>query len=216
MQHVFNAVEVERLRERRVAWLERQHTVQAEHPQVITQMTPADDVPAPAMVNHAVGVNRSFGHVLGAPIAHPDASAVLRSGGQTQQHRRIGCSRCAAQRRERQRALDRLDPPPQPVRQDAVDLGQRTLDGRRRVDQADPPRKEQAQDQRQRLFLGEHHRRQLVARPQAVATVAAGVRFHGHAEVLKRAHIAPNGASVHLEPLGQLGAAELRTGLQEL
>src|SRR5207245_3571020 len=65
LQHVFNAVEVQRLRERRVAWLECQHAVQAEHPQVITQMTPADDVPAPAMVNHAIGVNRPFCHVLG-------------------------------------------------------------------------------------------------------------------------------------------------------
>ena len=55
--------------ERTVERLEGQHPVQAEHPHVVAQVAPANDVPPPAMVHDAIRINRPLGSIVGTLIA---------------------------------------------------------------------------------------------------------------------------------------------------
>jgi len=215
LHHVRRGVEVERSGEAILERLEGQHPIQPEHAHVLAQMAPADDVPPTAVVDDAVGIDRPLGQILTALVADPDPAVVLRRGAQRQQRRRVGESGETTQGRKRQGALDCLDPAAQSIRQHAVDLGQGAFDSRRCLAEADPARDEQTQNQGQRFLFGKHHRRQLVAGPQTVAAVSAGLGFDRYAELLERADVAPHRAPIHIQTLCQLAAAEARPGLQQ-
>ena len=75
---------------------------------------------------------------------------------------------------------------------------------------------EQAQQHGEGLVVGEHQRRQAVARGEPVAAVAAAHRADRDVQVDEVGHVAPHGALVDAEAFGQLGDRAGAARLQDL
>lgn len=102
------------------------------------------------------------------------------------------------------------------VGHDPFELGLRALHRRRRPGQPQTARRQQADTERQRLVIGEHHRWQFEAGHETVSAVSPALGHHGNAQVFQPGDVAAHGASVHLQPCRQFGAAERAMGLQQL
>ncbi len=73
---------------------------------------------------------------------------------------------------------------------------------------------QQPDRQRQRLIVGEHHRRQLEARDQFIGSIAPAARHDGNAKVLQHGDITPERAHVYFHPLRQLRTRHTAMRLQ--
>jgi hypothetical protein len=90
------------------------------------------------------------------------------------------------------------------------------LDGLGRTREPDLAGCDDAERYDHRLVVVEHERRQPVARPDAVAAADAALSFDRDPELLQRRDVAPDGAPIDLQPLGDLGPRRNRLGLQQL
>ena len=92
-----------------------------------------------------------------------------------------------------------------------MDLGERVLDVG-----SEPASREQAEDDRHRVVLGQHERRQPEPGAHAVAAADAALALDRDAELLERRDVAPHRAAVDLQPVGDLPAGDERPRLEEL
>src|SRR5579859_4272596 len=115
LQHIVHAVEVERLGKGLETWLERSYAIQPKHADVFAQMAPAHHVPPPAVVDHTVWIDRTLGGLFAGAIADPDPPTLLGRLADGQQRSRVRRRPETTQRRERERALHRLDAAPQSI-----------------------------------------------------------------------------------------------------
>jgi len=210
-------VEAGRRHEGRRGRLRLHHPIEPEGPDLPSQVAPADGVPAAGPENHPVGVELALGDPFRRPVAKSQAPPLSRGGAEGEHRGGLG-------RRARGRGiqvqveglLDGSHLVSDGLRQDAVDLGQRALDGGRRRRQSRPPGAHQPQRDGQGLLLREHQRRQLEAAPEPVAPMAAAFSADRDAELLEHGHVAPDGALINLQPLRQLHAGEQAASLEQL
>src|SRR5262245_15057019 len=85
-----------------------------------------------------------------------------------------------------------------------MDLCERALDRLLRAGQPEPPRRLHAERDGDRLVVGEHQRRQPIARADSVAPSDAALAFYRDPELLQRLDVAPNRARVDLELIRDL------------
>ena len=112
--------------------------------------------------------------------------------------------------------LGSTQPISQGVGQDPVELGQRPPDRQSRAHQTHALHREQAQHQDQGLLVGEHEGWQLEPRAHPVAARPATLRLDRDAHLLEAEDVAAHRARGHLEPLGDLVAAQPPAGLEQL
>src|SRR4051794_22496400 len=80
----------------------------------------------------------------------------------------------------------------------------------------EPARGYKPQDDGRRLVLAEHERRQPVAGTEAVAAADAALAVDRNAEPLERGDVAPDGAAVDGEQVGDVAAGHGRPSLEQL
>jgi hypothetical protein len=81
---------------------------------------------------------------------------------------------------------------------------------------SDPAPGDQAEQDGQRLLVGQHERGHPVPGREPVPAVAAAHRLDRHVQVEQVVHVPPDGPAVHAEPVGQFGHRTDAARLQEL
>ena len=148
-------------------------------------------------------------------VAHEHAAGLLHRC--RERHHRGGCRNGLTTRLvDGERLLDRRHAGAHVGRQDPIQLGQRSLDGRRIRHQTQPAGGEQAEGQGQGFVVGEDERREAEPRPQPVPAVTAALGFDRDTEILQHRDVAADRAEVDLQSLGQLRTGELATRLKQL
>jgi hypothetical protein len=218
---VGDRVEIGRSRRVPAGLLDGDDAVHAERALRLPQVVPAGQVPPAAVEHDPVRVDRAGGRLpVARAVLEAHLAAVVR--GHAEREERPGvdlvalAGRIPGQEPPPHRVAGRLDLPPEGVRQHAVELGEGALDRVRGGGEPDAPAGEQAQHDGQRLFAGEHERRQLVAGAQPVAARAADLGADRDADLLERRDVAAHGPGRHAEPARQVGAGEAVVRLQQL
>ena len=109
-----------------------------------------------------------------------------------------------------------LDAFAQSRRQDPLDLGKRSLDCRRGYGQTKFTGSQQTEGKCKRLFLREHQRGQLEARPQSIGTVTSPSSLNRNTQVLQHRDIAAHRPRVDLKTFSNLRPTQLLVRLQQL
>ena len=210
-------VEILRPREPGPARLRVQHAIEPERAHAMAQVAVTDRVPSSAAEAEAVGVEiaPALPAVCGA-VVQVHALVFVRRMAQGHQRRAVRFHRHRFARLEPHRRLHRVQPPLEPFGQHAFQLGLRARQGRDAGVQSQVARGEQADRKRQRLRIGEHHRRQLETGHQHVGAVAAALGGDRDPELLEQRDVAPQRAHVHVDALRQLWAADAAAALQQL
>src|SRR5215472_7865806 len=194
------------------------HAIEAEHTQPIAQVTMADHIPEPYMIDQAIRVNGAFGLVGAAcAVAHPDTPLLPGSGTKCEDHR-ASWRRHVGLRRdeiEDEGLLNRLYAFTQGCWQHAVNFSERAFAGWRSYGQAEPPGSQQAESERQGLIFGKHQWGQFEAGEQAIGAIAPALGLDRNAEVLQHGNVAAHAADIDFQALGQLWPTYLPVGLQQ-
>ena len=193
------------------------HPVDPERAQVVTQVVVRGQVPPGGVDDEPVRAQLASGPLAGeGAVGRSDAFPAPDRLGE-EQDRVSGDGRArAGGRGEPERRLERLDAAPERVGKDAVDLRERALDRPGVAVEPLPTGRDQPEDDDHGFVVREHERRQAVARPHAVAAPDAALPFDRNAEILERRDVAPHGAGVDGEPLGDLPARRERPGLKDV
>jgi hypothetical protein len=165
-------------------------------------------------VDEAVRLDEAAaGRAVVRAIAEAQALVIAAGGGDRDEGRRV--DRRAGRGVRDGRRPDRAHAAPQPRRQEALELGERSDGGL--LDPGDPAARRGAQPDRDRhgLLLVEQQRRERRARAEAVAAGDAARRVHGIAEPAQALHVAPDRARSDLETVGELGPGPFPARLQE-
>ncbi len=188
------------------------HPVDPERAQVVAAVVERGQVPPAGVDDEAVRAELAVA-LVARECAIPDLKPSPPPDRLRQKQRRPAAHRSGRRHSlgERERRLERLHPPAQGIRKDAVELHDRVLDVR-----SEPLRRHQPEHDRHRLVLGQHERRQPEPGPHAVAAADAALALDWNPELLERRHVAPHRAAVDLEPIGDLLAGRERPGLEEL
>ncbi|GAA3161178.1 hypothetical protein GCM10020001_101810 [Nonomuraea salmonea] len=152
---------------------------------------------------------------VGGGVADGDGAVVADGVGDGEQNagvgRCVGCGGGPGRGGEGERAEEGVEPVGEASGQDAADLDGGGLRGRAGALCGD-----EAEQDGQRLLIGEHERRQAVAGGEAVAAVAAADRFDRDVEVDEVVDVAAHGAFVDAEAVGQLGDGAGAARLEQL
>jgi hypothetical protein len=176
----------------------------------------AHGVPAAAAVGQAVRIELALGEGgLGRAIAEVNAAAGLGGGAERGQGRPVRGGGLAGQV-QRHRVVGGAYPPAQVRGHHALELGLRPRDPGRGIGQAQAASGEEADGQGERLFVREHHGRQLVAGHEHVAAVAAMLHRDRDAQLLQARDVAAQRAAIHAQPGRELRSAQAAVGLQQL
>ncbi len=180
-------------------------------------MVVGGEVPAAGMDDEAVWTELAPRLVpREGSIRDPDAAPPTDGLGEHEhrvpRHRRIP----RRARGEVEGGLERLDAASQTVRKHPVDLRERALDRLLRARQPEPPGGLHAERDRNRLVVGEHQRRQAIARPDAIAAADPSLTLDRNPEVLERLDVPANRPRVDLELVRDLAACDQGFRLQEL
>ena len=102
------------------------------------------------------------------------------------------------------------------VGQHPVDLRERTVDGIRRAVGPGAAGREEAEHDDDRFLVLEHQGRQPVAGPDPIAAADAALALDRDPEFLQHVDVAPRGARVDPEPVGDLSPGRELPRLEEL
>lgn len=102
------------------------------------------------------------------------------------------------------------------LRKDAAELGDGAFGCRSECRKPQLTQRAQAERQRERFLIGEHHRRQTKTALEPVCAAHPARGFHRNGKILQARDVALHGARVDFEACGKLRAAHLFPGLQDL
>ena len=119
-------------------------------------------------------------------------------------------------RRERERRLECFGPAAQRVGQHAVDLRQSAVDRAALAVEPLAAGGDEAEDDDDRLVLGQHQRRQPVAGPDAVPAADSALALDRDPELLERLDVPADGPRIDVERGGDLAPGRQRPRLEEL
>ncbi len=216
--HVCHRVEVVRRLDRGAVRDGRStHAVDAERAHVVARVVERREIPPSGMDDEAERAEVAPGHLaLERAVRRADPPAAADRLGD-EEHGVAGDG--LPDRRpagEADRALECGDLPAQRRGEHAVDLRERPVGRRRRAVQPELAGCHQAQDDDDRLVVGQHERRQPEARADPVAAAHSALALDGNAERLERRHVPPHGAWIDLESVGDLAPGRQRPRLEQL
>ena len=193
------------------------HAVDPERPPVGAAVVVRRQVPAAGVDDEPVGADVARGLLAGeGAVGEGEAVSAPDRLGDEQRDVAVDGGAGALGRREAERRLERLDAASEQVGKDTVDLRERAVDRALARLEPLPARREQAEDDDDRLVAGQHQRRQPEAGADAVPAADAALALDRDAHVLERRDVPPHRARVDVEVVGDLAPRRQRTRLQEL
>ena len=188
--------------------------VDAEGAPVAPHAVPGHQVPALAGVHHALRLHAAPRvAALGVFVVELGAQLVAACACQRRQHGGLDHGADAVQRQDGR--AQRVHPLAQARGHGLLQLDQGAqrglFDAAHRTGRGGAQRNRHSQG----LVVVQQQRRQRLPGPEGVTARHAAAGMHRVAQLAQAVHIAPHGARVHLQPLGQLGAHPVGAGLQQ-
>ncbi len=216
-QHVFGGVEARRYVVTAVSRTDLGDAVESECADLTSEMVTPRHVPAASMEDEPVRVERAL---TAAPIpcgvVNGDGAPLVGGFGEFKQDGCPGRNTYSAGRGEPCGGQQRAQAVRQRARQDALQLRHRAV-GRGDLGGQQPGATagSEAEHDRDRLVVGQHEWRELVATRQPVAAVAAATGLNRDAEVGKVLGVTAHGPLIDAETLSELTDRVLAASLQQ-
>src|SRR5262245_8345790 len=162
-------------------------------------MAPADQVPVIPVQYQTIWIDTSFGLFAMRLVPHMHARLLLRSHTQQQHHltRWLGRGRRGE---KNQRRLNSLESQSQSLRQNTLDLGERSLNCMRVSKNSLSSRGDQAEKYRQGFLFTQHQWRHLETGPQTIAACKPPRPLDRNPKILEHRYISTHRSPINLQP----------------